>query len=138
MVDCGVEVEKYRQVHLLLGVKKLVFETKALDLVEIFASQLGRDIKGGRSGYGFVGQVLRKEDGHILRADADGIGWPFWFKFPRQAAALIGIKPDNHGFVHYRHGSRLCSIDTHRCPTKASHLAKQAIQWHRSKTNAHH
>jgi len=49
MVDCGVEVEKYRQVYLFLGVKKLVFETKTLDLVEVKTDFLWMNLIYGAS-----------------------------------------------------------------------------------------
>jgi len=54
MVDCGVEVEKYRQVHLLLGVKKLVFETKTLDLVEVKTDLLRMNLVYSDASYWFI------------------------------------------------------------------------------------
>ena len=58
MADCGINVEEERQINGLVWVDELVFETEALNLIEIEGRFLGIDLVNGDASYWSVGTII--------------------------------------------------------------------------------
>ena len=113
-------------------------ETEALNLVEIFAREFGRDVECRGAGHRLVGQIFGDENRHVLGADADRVGRAFWPEFPRQVAAVVGIETDDDRLIGGDHGCRNCGIDAHGRSAKACYFAKNPVERDSSKADTDH
>src|SRR4029079_8875334 len=92
LLDLGIDEEHYRHIHLLTGLERLLGETEALDLLEIFPRLVGRDIVGRLARPGPSTKVLRSIENLRLRSRPHLDRVLLGLEAPRQTGVGVGVE----------------------------------------------
>src|SRR6185369_9003200 len=92
ILDLRIYEKHHRHIDPLTGLQRLLGEAEALDLLEIFAGLVGRDVVGGLAGPGPATQVLRAVVDLGLSAGLDLHARLLGLEAPRQARVHIGVE----------------------------------------------
>jgi hypothetical protein len=111
-----------------MRVEALLVETEALNLVEIDAARLRRDVERRVRDDRLVAEILGREEYKLLFAEVNGHRALFRFEPPRQARRDVAVERNRHSLIGGDGRVGICAL---RCPPVSGRAAECAIQFWR-------